>query len=167
MLGESLLVAPVFSHDGVVTYYLPAGRWTNFLTGRVVEGPGWMRETHDALSLPLMVRPHSVIAVGNQEERPDYDYGAGVTLQVYELEEGQPVETVVPTVAGDVDMTLTVVREGRTITAVRRGSAKGWRLALIGGARIASVMGGTEVESSLGVLVEASHDTDCLRITLA
>jgi alpha-D-xyloside xylohydrolase len=167
MLGESLLVAPVFSHDGVVTYYLPAGRWTHFLTGRVVEGPGWVRETHTALSLPLMVRPHSVIAVGNQEERPDYDYGAGVTLQVYELEEGQPVETIVPTVAGDVDMTLTVVREGRTITAVRQGSAKGWRLALIGSARIASVMGGTEVESPLGVLVEASHDTDCLRITLA
>ena len=29
MLGEPLLVAPVFSPDGVVDYYLPAGRWTN------------------------------------------------------------------------------------------------------------------------------------------
>src|SRR5215216_87949 len=31
MLGDSLLVAPVFSHDGSVSYYVPAGRWTNLL----------------------------------------------------------------------------------------------------------------------------------------
>jgi len=55
MLGDSLLVAPVFSDD-VVDYYLPAGRWTNLITGAVVEGPGWKRESHGFLSLPLMVR---------------------------------------------------------------------------------------------------------------
>jgi alpha-D-xyloside xylohydrolase len=38
MLGERLLVAPVFAPDGTVEYYLPAGRWTNFLSGEVVEG---------------------------------------------------------------------------------------------------------------------------------
>jgi alpha-D-xyloside xylohydrolase len=38
MLGERLLVVPVFSPDGMVDYYLPAGRWTNFLNGEVVEG---------------------------------------------------------------------------------------------------------------------------------
>jgi len=64
MLGESLLVAPVFSNDGTVAYYLPTGRWTHLITGEVVEGPGWMRETHTAMSLPLMVRPNSIIPVG-------------------------------------------------------------------------------------------------------
>jgi alpha-D-xyloside xylohydrolase len=44
LLGGSLLVAPVFSEDGIVDYYLPAGRWTNLLTGKVQEGPGWCRE---------------------------------------------------------------------------------------------------------------------------
>ena len=29
MLGGSLLIAPIFAHDGVVEYYLPRGRWTN------------------------------------------------------------------------------------------------------------------------------------------
>ena len=33
MLGDALLVAPIFTPDGMVDYYLPAGRWTNFLTG--------------------------------------------------------------------------------------------------------------------------------------
>ena len=57
LLGGSLLVAPIFSEDGIVDYYLPAGRWTNFLTGKAQEGPGWRREQHGFLSLPLMVRP--------------------------------------------------------------------------------------------------------------
>ena len=51
MFGGSLLVAPIFSREGDVAYYVPAGRWTHFLTGRVIEGPGWQRETHDYLSL--------------------------------------------------------------------------------------------------------------------
>jgi alpha-D-xyloside xylohydrolase len=34
MLGDSLLVAPVFSHDGSVNYYVPEGRWTNLLDER-------------------------------------------------------------------------------------------------------------------------------------
>jgi alpha-D-xyloside xylohydrolase len=38
MLGERLLVAPVFSPDGTVDDYLPAGRWTNFPSGEVGEG---------------------------------------------------------------------------------------------------------------------------------
>ena len=39
LLGDSLLVAPVFAADGVVDYYVPAGRWTHFLTGETVVGP--------------------------------------------------------------------------------------------------------------------------------
>jgi hypothetical protein len=46
MLGPSLLVAPVMSYDGRVDYYLPAGRWVNFLSGEVVEGGRWQREQH-------------------------------------------------------------------------------------------------------------------------
>ena len=34
MLGSALLVAPIFSATGEVTYYLPAGEWRNLLTGR-------------------------------------------------------------------------------------------------------------------------------------
>ncbi len=37
MLGDDLLVAPVFSADGVVDYYVPAGRWTNILDGKVIQ----------------------------------------------------------------------------------------------------------------------------------
>ncbi len=80
MLGDSLLVAPVFTEDGVVDYYLPAGRWTNLLTGQTREGPGWHREQHGFLSLPLMVRPGTVLALGALDDRPDYDYADGAHL---------------------------------------------------------------------------------------
>jgi len=53
MLGDSLLVAPIFSEDGCVTYYLPEGEWKNLLTGEVCAGGKWRTETHDYFSLPL------------------------------------------------------------------------------------------------------------------
>jgi len=166
MLGESLLVAPVFSHDGVVTYYLPPGRWTNFFTGEVVEGPGWMRETHDFKSLPLMVRPNSVLAVGSHEDRPDYDYAEGVTLQVYELADGKSVTAVIPSVAGDVDVRFEVKREGRMITVERQGASKRWQLLLVGIEGVASVEGGVIESNKNGVLVRPMYGADCLKISL-
>jgi alpha-D-xyloside xylohydrolase len=168
MLGENLLVAPVFSPDGVVAYYLPAGRWTNFLTGEVVEGPGWVHETHDFTSIPLMVRPNSVIAVGSREnqDRPDYDYGDGVTLQVYQLADGEHTAAVIPSVAGGVDVTFEVKREGRTMTVEQHGISGRWQLLLVGIKSIASVAGGAAESSTQGVLVTPAPDADCLRISL-
>jgi alpha-D-xyloside xylohydrolase len=155
MLGEHLLVAPVFSEDGAVSYYVPAGRWTHFLTGAVVEGPGWVTETHDALSLPLLVRPGAAIAVGARDDRPDYEYGDGVTLQVYALADGGRAMAVIPTLAGEVDATFSVAREGETIHVAREGAARPWQLLLIGVTTVASVAGGTAERSAQGVLVAA------------
>ena len=53
MLGPSILVAPIFSPDGEVTYYLPAGTWTSLINGEQREGGRWFTETHGYLSLPL------------------------------------------------------------------------------------------------------------------
>lgn len=166
MLGESLLVAPVFSQDGTVDYYLPAGRWTNFLTGQVVEGGHWLREKHDFLSLPLMVRPNSVIAVGSHDERPDYDYSEGVTLQVYELADGAAVSTVIPAQSGGVAATFGLKRAGQTINVEWQGSATDWQLLLVGLEAVASVEGGAAESSARGVLVRPAGQTDRLKIVL-
>jgi alpha-D-xyloside xylohydrolase len=166
MLGDSLLVAPVFSHAGDVAYYVPKGRWTNFLTGVVVEGPCWVRETHDFMSLPLMVRPNSVIAVGSREDRPDYDYGDGVTLQVYELADGERAAAVIPFLDGDVDATFEVHREGRWITAEPQGATKRWQLSLMGIPSVVSVEGGTTESTQMGTLVTPVSGADGLRILL-
>jgi len=132
MLGDSLLVAPVFSHDGSFQYYVPKGRWTNLLNGNVIEGPRWVKETHDFMSLPLLVRPNSVLPIGSRTDRPDYDYGVGVTLQVYQLEDGKQARTEIPTLDGKIETSFDVRREGNVINIQRQGLSKAWNVVLIG-----------------------------------
>jgi alpha-D-xyloside xylohydrolase len=95
MLGDDLLVAPVLSADGEVSYYVPEGTWTNFLTGEQVTGPRWVTERHGFLSVPLLARPGAVIPVGAVDDRPDYDYADGVTLRLYQIPDGARVTTVI------------------------------------------------------------------------
>lgn len=108
MMGESLLVAPVFHADSHVDYYLPDGLWTSLLDGRKVQGGRWQKETHDFLSLPLMVRPGTVLPMGQCDKRPDYDYTDGLELHVYQLAEGQTVVVKIPDLKGQIAATYTV-----------------------------------------------------------
>ena len=155
MLGDALLVAPVFSADGVVDYYLPEGRWTHFLSGQVVEGGRWVRETHGYLSLPLMARPNSIIAVGANEQKPDYDFAEGVTFHVFELVDGATATTTVPTLQGGVAMTATARRDGQQITVQVNGpeAGKPWRVLLRGVKAVQAVEGGRLQVEGLGVVV--------------
>ena len=64
MLGDKLLVAPIFRQDGEVEYYLPGGKWTHLLSGEVKEGGRWYKETYDYHSLPLYVKENTAIPEG-------------------------------------------------------------------------------------------------------
>ena len=112
MLGESLLVAPIFREDGRVQYYLPEGVWTSLLSGAKAEGGRWQTETHDFMSLPLMVRPGTVLPIGKVADRPDYDYTDGLELHVYQLPEGEKRVVRVPDLQGRVAATYTVTMRG-------------------------------------------------------
>jgi len=91
MLGEALLVAPVFREDGQVDYYLPAGKWTHLLDGRTVEGGRWMREKYDFMSLPLWVREGSIVAAGYRDDTADYDMTNDLTLNCYHIADSATV----------------------------------------------------------------------------
>jgi alpha-D-xyloside xylohydrolase len=156
-LGERLLVASVFTPDGTVDYYLPAGCWTNYLSGEVVEGGRWLRERHGTLSLPLMVRPNTVLPVGAVENRSDYDYADGVTFHVCELENGRTVlaRARVPALDGSVAMTVEVRRGGDRIDVQVQGTSASWSVLLRGvtvgtSAGVASVEGGAAQAEALG-----------------
>jgi alpha-D-xyloside xylohydrolase len=166
MLGDALLVGPVFRYDGVVDYYVPAGRWTNLLNGKVVTGPGWLRETHDFMSLPLLVRPNSIIPVGNRTDRPDYDYSDGLTLQVYALEDGKTATADIPSLNGEIQVSFTVSRDGSTITVEKHGKAGVWQILLAGILSVASVEGGAAAPAPRGVLITPKSDAEILRIML-
>ncbi|WP_225844412.1 alpha-xylosidase [Streptomyces sp. HPF1205] len=133
MLGDSLLVAPVFSDEGQVRYYVPAGRWTHLLTGETVEGPAWHEETHGFHSLPLLVRPGTVLPMGTAPTRPDYAYASGVTLRVYEPADGATVECRVPSPDGTTAATFTVTRSGSEVTVTSADAPAGWTAEIVSG----------------------------------
>jgi alpha-D-xyloside xylohydrolase len=167
MLGERLLVAPVFSDGGQVSYYVPAGRWTRLLTGEVVEGPGWRHETHGYDSLPLLVRPNTVLPVGAVDSRPDYAYADGVTLQIYALDDGVELTATIPTVTGTVAATFTVRQRGPVVDVSPSGTTTGWTVLLAGIADVADVAGGTRERTERGARVTPERPDAAVRITLA
>jgi alpha-D-xyloside xylohydrolase len=104
--------------------------------------------------------------VGSREDRPDYDYGDGVTLQVYQLADGADISTPIPALAGNLAATFVIKREDRTITVERQGTAKNWRVLLVGIEAIESVEGGAAESSPQGLLVASLPDGDRLKILL-
>jgi alpha-D-xyloside xylohydrolase len=112
------------------------------------------------------VRPNSVIAAGSRDDRPDYDYGDGVTLQVYELADGERAAAVIPSLTGDVDATFEVRREEHTITVEPHGATKRWQLLLMGIPSVASVEGGAAESTQKGTLVTPVGGADGLRVLL-
>jgi len=142
MLGDSLMVAPVFSEEGEVSYYLPEGKWTHLLSGETVEGGKWRKETYDFFSLPLFVRPNSILPTGANDVRPDYDFADGVELGIYQLENQMSVSRTVRGVEGTAELAVTAVRQGNVVTLSAEGVGKGFKVSLHGMGEIKEVQGG-------------------------
>jgi alpha-D-xyloside xylohydrolase len=138
MLGPDLLVAPVFTAGGEVTYYVPAGRWTRFDSTEVVQGPRWVTETHGFDSVPLLVRPGAVVPLGARVDRPDYDHADGVTLRLHE-----PTDQTTTVRVAETVFTVTGER------AHRDGAPLPWRVEVVGGPA-AELSGEDEIWSAGG-----------------
>ena len=61
MLGDDLLVAPVFREDGVARFYVPddgtGQAWANIITDTAYEPGKWYTEQYDYHTLPVLARP--------------------------------------------------------------------------------------------------------------
>ena len=112
MLGDSLLVAPIFNEDSMAEYYLPEGKWTSLLAGEEKAGGRWYREKHGYLSIPLYVKAGSIIALGGRDDNAVYDYADGTCLKVYALEDGQSAETSVYNTENEEVIKAKVTRMG-------------------------------------------------------
>lgn len=131
MLGESLLVAPVFHQDGHVDCYLPEGTWTSLLNGSKVQGGSWRREYHGYMSLPLYVRENTVLPMGGRDDKPDYDYLEDLTLHLYEVQDGMVVKAAIPDLNGKTAAVFTVTRTGLTFI-VETNSVKPYTVVIHG-----------------------------------
>jgi alpha-D-xyloside xylohydrolase len=88
MLGDHLLVAPIFNEQGLVSFYVPNtnGLWTDYLTGKKYEGGRWYKESYDYFHLPLLVRPNAILVEGSNQEKAVYDYVKDSIIHIFEVE---------------------------------------------------------------------------------
>ena len=108
MLGPDLLVAPVFTAGGTVSFYLPDGIWTHFESGEQLPGGRWHTRTFSVFEAALFVRPGTVLPVGTVDHRPDYEWSEQVEFRAFAVPDGDR-ELVLPTAGGDfVRVALTV-----------------------------------------------------------
>lgn len=132
MLGDSLLVAPIFNEKGNVSYYLPSGNWTNFITNEKIIGGTWQNENHNYMTMPLLVKPNSILAVGCENTKPDYDYVEGVILHLFELEDNTTISTTIYNLHGKPELNVSIVKSGNEINIESNGTHKTWTILLRG-----------------------------------
>ena len=142
MLGDSLLVAPIFNEEGIAEYYLPEGKWTNYFTGEVKTGSRDIKEKHGYLSIPLLVREGSLVAIGAKDDDPVYDYADGVTLKAYELIENQPASTVVYDANANLTVKAEVLKKDNQIR-INVETAKPYTVVLVNTTNLASIENGS------------------------
>lgn len=166
MLGDDLLVAPVFSEQGEVDFYLPSGRWTHLLSNQVAEGNRWHHQQHGFDSLPLYVRPNTLLALGSNNQKPDYDYSVAPEFHLFELNEGHTAESKLTDLHGNTIFTLTATRSGEQIIFTAEGEATDWSLCLRNVHKISYVENFATSESDKGILFKPTESNAPLSIRL-
>jgi alpha-D-xyloside xylohydrolase len=89
MFGPNLLVAPVFTEEGEVTFYVPqspddeAGEWISWFDhSKSYESGRWYTETHGFDTMPILIRPGSVTVTNPTIKGPEDDALSGIELLI-------------------------------------------------------------------------------------
>ena len=116
MLGDSLLVAPIFNDSGLATFYVPKteGKWISILTGESYEGGKWYKQRYNEKTLPLLARPGSLIVTGNHDDQTMYDFTQEPTVNIYEPE-GEH-KAIITDDYGEKKAELSYSRQGDQVT---------------------------------------------------
>lgn len=156
MLGESIMVAPIFRKDSKAVYYLPQGTWTHFLTGETVEGGSWREEEYDYFSLPLFVRENSLVPIGSNEEEVDYDFSEDLELRLYQLKNGKTAETRVYSGKAEEILFAKAERNDSKISVELSGCKA--NLLLVGIDEVKSVTSGEIKKTESGIMITDIND---------
>lgn len=125
MLGDNLLVAPVFDESGICSFYLPnVGTWTDIQTGETLAGGKWYEKKYDYFGMPLYAKPNSIIAYGDFKRSFAYDYAENARLVVYGLEDGKTAECKIYDKDAKPILSVTATRVGDTVKITSSGADK-------------------------------------------
>ena len=151
-------------HEGDVTYYLPEGKWTHLLSNEKREGGHWLRENYDFFSLPLFARENSIVAIGANNQQPDYDYGKDLTLHVFELSD-QASAKVCDSKGNDM-LSVSAVNENGVITLKFDGKAENLSVLLRNVENVKHVSGAEVEQNELGTVLKVNADLSDVVVTL-
>ncbi len=112
MLGDCLLAAPIFNDRSTAQFYLPDGHtWTNLLDGEVLEGGRWYQRTYDYFHMPLFVKNGTILPLGSNDQRTDYDYMNGLKVLIRGAVEGVEMRRRVVSCDGGQELVIRAVME--------------------------------------------------------
>ena len=146
MLGDSVLVAPIFNEEGIAEYYLPEGKWTNYINGKQYEGGRWIKEHHDYLSIPMLIKENSLVAVGSENTKPDYDFRKDVSVLAYNLKENEKTDTKIFDMNSNEILKVEAIKKDGEITIISEGVEGAWNFVLKDETNVESVSGGELVK---------------------
>lgn len=155
MFGDSLLIAPLFNNQGTIQYYLPKGLWTHFISGAVIKGRQWLSEDHNYFSLPIMVKQGSLIPVGNNLEKPDYNYSDGVVFHLFELNEGQDTKAVIHNKNAEKIMEVKISYIDNIYKIEKKGRGQNWKVLIRGINKKSNIEGASQTLIEQGLLITA------------
>ncbi|MGB8455315.1 MAG: alpha-xylosidase [Anaerocolumna sp.] len=164
MLGDSILVAPVFDEKGYVEYYLPKGKWTNLLTNQVLSG-GWQKERYDYMGLPVMIKENSIIPIGYHKNECVYDYMDEITFHIFELT--GKAEMTVYTEGCEKKYTITAELKGKGIQIKSDCDNENFSILLRNIYKVASVHNGIADLTEEGIKIIPVNQAEDIVIQLA
>ena len=156
MLGDSLLVAPVFREDNVADYYLPAGRWTHMFSNEEKIGGSWRSEEYDFFSLPFLARENSIVPLGGNNQEPVYDYGKDLELHFFALKD-EASFTVYDSKAEKM-LTVKAVKKDGKVTVSFDGRAENLKIVLRNVNSVSDVTGAVAHPGDLGMVLDVNAD---------
>ena len=115
MFGDNILVAPILNEDGIAQYYVPEGKWTDIITGKVYEGGKWYTHKCSYFEIPALAKPNSIIAYGDFGSDVEYDYLNNAVFTIYELEDGKTATAPIYDTEANKVFELTATRSGNII----------------------------------------------------
>ena len=133
MFGDNVLVAPVFNEEGTAEFYVPAGVWTDIISGKKYEGGKYYNEKFDYFSLPCLAKPNSIIAYGAFEKNFEYDYLNNAEIVIYELENGKSASCTIYDTDSNKVLELTAVNNNGTIDVSFTKNASPFKITVSGG----------------------------------
>jgi alpha-D-xyloside xylohydrolase len=168
MLGSSLLVAPCFRMDNTVEYYLPKGKWTNFLTGKIAIGGRWITDKVDFMHIPLFARENSIIPTSGNVKNPSWRLLDELTLQLFQISDAAEIPIRLVDSDTATASQISCRRIGQQITLTGDGRARNLRIQLRSIPSVSQIANGKLVgDRPEGPILEWSDPTAPVTFTVS